>query len=78
MHGNTLELSAEIMRANNYLNPARIVSRYKAITGCTFHGKPLPQVTMREMVETVVAVDSVAPGHRMAIVDDQLSRRLSE
>jgi hypothetical protein len=60
MHANTTELFAEIMRANTDLNPAQIVMRYRAITGCGLNGHPLPCVTMDEMFQAVVAADVAA------------------
>lgn len=60
MYANTTELFSEITRANIDLNPARIVMRYKAITGFGLNGHPLPCVTMDEMFKIVVAADATA------------------
>jgi hypothetical protein len=71
MYANTTELVSEIMRANIYRNPARIVARYKAITGSSFDSRPLPRITMEEMIQAVVAADATA-------ADDVLSQLASD
>jgi hypothetical protein len=60
MYANTTELFSEIIRANAYLNPARIVENYRAIIGCNIAGPTLPCVTMDEMFQAVVAADATA------------------
>jgi hypothetical protein len=79
MHANTTELFADITQANNYLSPGRIATRYRAITGCSNYGTPLPRVTMREMVQAVIAHDDArSRPHLENVANDELSRRLSE
>jgi hypothetical protein len=57
MTGDIHELRSEIMRANAYTAPARIVSRYRAIRGLALAGEMPCDPTMQEMLEMVVAVD---------------------
>lgn len=75
MLANLAGIMTEIKMANSYSSPARIVSRYCAITGDHPDGR-----TMSEMFQAVVAADSVDCGHEPIdeLLDDSLSRLTTE
>jgi len=57
MRVNINELLNEIAKADAYVMPARIVARYKTLTGSAYSPEMPSGVTMHQMLQAVVAAD---------------------
>ena len=70
MRANTRELMSEIKRAESYMNPARIVIRYRSLSESAGSSAGSVGHSMREMLLAVAAADARCSGE---MSDDVLS-----